>query len=251
MKWRSYPEYKDSGVEWLGELPAHWKILSIKRISRIRYGLSQPPIELIDGIPLIRATNVKSGRISENDMLYVDPADVPQNRDAILSAGDIIVVRSGAYTGDSAIIPEKYVGAIAGYDIVLTPTNGLSSFFSWQLLSPHIRNLQFGFYDLRAAQPHLNAEQLGATLFLAPPIQEQRAIAAFLDRKTMKIDKLIAKKKRLIELLQEKRAALISQAVTKGLDPCVPMKDSGVEWLGKIPVNWDIKRLKYLMICLI
>ena len=83
-------------------------------------------------------------------------------------------------------------------------------------------------------------------LFLVPPVEEQRAIAAFLDRETGRIDALMEKKQRQIELLQEKRAALISHAVTKGLDPTVPMKDSGVEWLGQIPMHWEVKKVKFL-----
>ena len=113
-------QMRDSGVEWLGEIPAHWEVKRLKTIAEIRYGLGQPPKESPDGLPLVRATNVNRGRITEADMLYVDPRDVPPGRRASLSTREIIVVRSGAYTADSAIIPEKYEGAIPGYDMVLT-----------------------------------------------------------------------------------------------------------------------------------
>jgi type I restriction enzyme S subunit len=179
-------------------------------------------------------------------MMYVDPTDIPLNKDVILSKGDIIVVRSGAYTGDSAIIPNEYDGAIAGYDIIVTLLKDFSPFVAWQLLSPHVREFQFELNSLRAAQPHLNAEQLGETLIFVPTIPEQHAIAAFLDRETAKIDALIEKKRRLIGLLEEKRAAIISHSVTKGLDPDAPMKDSGVEWLREIPAGWEVKRLKFI-----
>src|SRR2546423_5263284 len=109
---------KDSGVEWLGEIPAHWEVLPLKRLTKIRYGLGQPPAQLDGGTPLIRATNVKSGVIVDEGMLYVDCIGIPQSRDAILSSGEIIVVRSGAYTGDSAIVSKEYQGSIAGYDMV-------------------------------------------------------------------------------------------------------------------------------------
>jgi type I restriction enzyme S subunit len=225
-------------------IPDLWDMLPIKRISKIRYGLSQPPAESPTGLPLIRATNIKSGKVLIEDMMYVDPTDIPLNKDVILSKGDIIVVRSGAYTGDSAIIPNEYDGAIAGYDIIVTLLKDFSPFVAWQLLSPHVREFQFELNSLRAAQPHLNAEQLGETLIFVPTIPEQHAIAAFLDRETAKIDALIEKKRRLIGLLEEKRAAIISHVVTKGLDPNAPMKDSGVEWLGEIPAGWEVKRLK-------
>ena len=225
-------------------IPDRWDMLPIKRISKIRYGLSQPPAESPTGLPLIRATNIKSGKILIEDMMYVDPTDIPLSKDAILSKGDIIVVRSGAYTGDSAIIPNEYDGAIAGYDIVVTVIRDLSPFVAWQLLSPHVREFQFELNSLRAAQPHLNAEQLGETLIFVPPLPEQHAIAYFLYRETAKIDALIEKKRRLISLLEEKRAAIISQAVTKGLDPDASMKDSGVEWLGGIPTGWNLLQLR-------
>ncbi|MFY7884554.1 MAG: restriction endonuclease subunit S, partial [Dolichospermum sp.] len=175
---------KDSGVEWLGEIPEHWKVLLLKRIANIRYGLGQPPPEILYGTPLIRATNVKSGRIFQKDMIYIDPKQVPESRNAVLAAGEIIVVRSGAYTGDSALIPEEYHGSIAGYDMVTTVKEGSNQFIAWQLLSSEVRYIQFAFHQLRAAQPHLNAEELRGTIITFPPLPEQQKIAQFLDRET-------------------------------------------------------------------
>lgn len=243
MRYRAYPASKDSGVPWLRKVPLSWDAMSLKRFTYVRYGLGQPPPEITDGLPLIRATNIKNGKISEAGMVYIDPQDVPKSRDAFLSEDEIIVVRSGAYTGDSAIVTTRYVGTVAGYDMVVTIRKGYSPYFAWQLLCPHVRDLQFAFNSLRAAQPHLNAEELKETIVVVPPLLEQRAIAAFLDRETTKLDALIAKKGRLIELLQEKRTALISHVVTKGLDPNLPMKDSGVPRLGQVPKHWEIKRL--------
>ncbi len=209
---------KDSGVEWLGKIPAHWQILPLKRIAKIRYGLGQPPAEMDEGIPFVRATNVKSGMIATEGMLYVDPTDIPPGRDAILSEGEIIVVRSGAYTGDSAIIPKEYERAVAGYDMVVTATRGHSSYIAWQLLTREVRDLQFSFYSLRAAQPHLNAEDLSGTLILVPSFTEQLAIATYLDYETAKIDALISRIHEAIEKLKEYSTALISAAVTGKID---------------------------------
>ena len=111
---------KPSGVEWLGDVPAHWEVARIKSIGRIRYGPGQLPRESPTGLSLIRATSVSRGRIVEKDLLRVDPNDVPAGRDAFLCEKEIIVVRSGAYTGDSAIIPKTYAGSVTGYDIALT-----------------------------------------------------------------------------------------------------------------------------------
>ena len=245
-RWKGYTAYKPTAVPWLATIPDHWATLPFKRVASIRYGLGQPPPEMIGGVPLIRAANVDRGAISDKEMMYVDATQLPEGKQATLSAGEIIVVRSGAYTGDSAIVPPSYAGAIAGYDMVAKITVGLGKFFGWQLLSREVQELQFGFVSLRAAQPHLNAEELGTAVVVCPPILEQRQIASFLDRETAKIDALIAKKHRLIELLQEKRTALICQAVTKGLDPRVPMKDSGYDWLGDIPKCWQAARIRYV-----
>ena len=209
---------KDSGVEWLGEIPAHWDSKRLKTISRIRYGLGQPPRESSKGLPLIRATNVTRGRITEKDMVYVDPDDVPIGRDAFLAEGEIIVVRSGAYTADSAIIPKAYDGAVTGYDMVVTVNNALAEFVAVALLCTYVRDAQLVISSMRSAQPHLNAEELGTAVILLPPLPEQRAIAAFLDHETAKIDALIAKVQEAIDHLKELRTALISAAVTGKID---------------------------------
>ena len=207
-----------SGVEWLGEIPAHWEVKRLKNIAEIRYGLGQPPKESSDGLPLVRATNVYRGRITDEDMLYVDPADVPAGRRAFLSTGEIVVVRSGAYTADSAIIPKKFEGAIAGYDMVVTVKGANSEFIATALLCPYLRDAQLVVASTRSAQPHLNAEELGVALILLPPLPEQRAIAAYLDRETARIDELVAKVREAIDHLKELRTALISAAVTGRID---------------------------------
>ena len=209
---------KDSGVEWLGEIPAHWEVRRLKTIAAIRYGLGQPPKESPDGLPLVRATNVNRGHITDAAMLYVDPADVPLGRGAFLSTGEIIVVRSGAYTADSAIIPEKYDGAVAGYDMVVTARATRPEFIAIALLCPYVRDAQLVVASARSAQPHLNAEELGDALILLPPSVQQLAIASFVDRETAKIDALAAKVEEAIARLKEFRIALISAAVTGRID---------------------------------
>ena len=171
-----YPAYKPSGVEWLGDVPENWEKRRLKSISRIRYGLGQPPRELSDGLPLIRATNVDHGRIVEKDLVYVDALDVPKSRDAFLSKKEIIVVRSGAYTADSAIIPEAYEGAVAGYDMIVTVSGAQPEFIAIALLSNYVRDDQLIISSTRSAQPHINAEELGTAVLLLPPLDEQAAI---------------------------------------------------------------------------
>lgn len=154
---------KASGIPWLGEIPEHWEVKRLKSIAKIRYGLGQPPRESETGLPLIRATNVDRGRILEKNLVRVDPADVPKTRNAFLKAGEIIVVRSGALTADSAIIPAEYEGAVAGYDMVVTVIRAQPEFVAMALLCSYVQSDQLVIASMRAAQPHLNAAELGVS----------------------------------------------------------------------------------------
>ena len=207
---------KDSGIDWLGEIPEEWEIRKLKYLGNIKYGLGQPPKLKTDGLPLIRATNVFRGKIDDKDMIYVDPDDIPYDRDPILKENDIIIVRSGAYTADSAIIPKSYEGAVAGYDMVFRASQSSNpQFISYCLLSNYVLNIQLLLHSIRAAQPHLNREELGETLIIHPQkIEEQTAIVQHIETETARIDAQIAKAKKIIELQKEYRTALISEVVT-------------------------------------
>jgi type I restriction enzyme S subunit len=151
-------------------------------------------------------------------LVLVNPDDIPENRIVWLEAGDIIVVRSGAGTGDSSIIPSFYHGSIAGFDMVVRPTRCLPQFLGHVLLSNYVRNSQIDLEKTRAAQPHLNAEELGECFILLPPDVEQKLIASFIDKEIYKFDTLISKTGETSELLKERRTALISAAVTGKID---------------------------------
>ena len=209
---------KSSGVAWLGDIPAHWHLRRLKTIGGIRYGLGQPPRELSNGLPLIRATNVSRGKIVEQDMILVDPEDVPKGRNALLSEHEIIVVRSGAYTADSAIVPSEYIGAVSGYDMVVTVRVGLPEFIALALLSSYVHNDQLVIESMRSAQPHLNAEELGSAVILIPPMPEQADIVEHIQKTTTHLDTAIARARRQIELLKEYRTRLIADVVTGKLD---------------------------------
>lgn len=210
---------KDSGVDWLGEIPSHWESSKLKFLVDIRYGLGQPPKELENGLPIIRATNVERGKIVSKDMVYIDPSDVPPSRNAILKENEIIVVRSGAYTADSAIVTKEYSGAVAGYDMVVTPTSISAQLLAYAFLSHYVLKNQLYLQRMRAAQPHLNAEELGDTLIVYPPSEkEQIEIENYLDDTTKKISETIARTNEQIDLLREYRTALISEAVTGKID---------------------------------
>ncbi len=243
MSFPRYAKYKASGVEWLGEVPAHWEVTRLKRIASIRYGIGEPPAYHINGVPLVRATNVHCGVMTLDGVVFVRPDDIPAQRIVWLEVGDIIVVRSGAYAGDSAIVPPGFPRSIAGFDMVLRCHSAHPAFIQSTLLSYYVKQRQIDVESARAAQPHLNAEELGACIVLLPRPEEQVAIATFLDRETAKIDALVAEQQRLIELLKEKRQAVISHAVTKGLDPTAKRKPSGIEWLGDVPAHWEVAPL--------
>jgi len=209
---------KDSGIEWLGDVPAHWGIVRLKHIASIRYGLSLPPKESDNGLPLIRATNVERGKINSKGLIYVSPTDVPYDRNPVLHVDDIVVVRSGAYTGDSSIITSEYDGAIIGYDMVVSAKRAESNFIAYSLLSDFVLINQIYQCKLRAAQPHINAEELGNCIVTYPSGFEQKKIIIFLNQRTSQIDALIDKVTQSIENLREYRTALISAAVTGKID---------------------------------
>lgn len=208
-------ELKDSGVGWIGKIPVNWKVARLKNLARIRYGLGQPPQEKEDGVPMIRATNIDAGHILEQGLLRVDVDALPHERDPYLAENDIIVVRSGAYTGDSAIIPRKYEGAVAGYDMVVTVKKVEPRFIGYSLLSSYVLDGQLLLMTLRAAQPHLNAEELGSILIVLPKTEnEQQAIALYIENKTRQIDEVQANLSAQISTLEQYRKSLIHECVT-------------------------------------
>ena len=206
---------RDSGIEWIGEIPEHWEVKRLKFISSIKYGLGQPPREKENGLPLIRATNVERGEIVTKDLIRVDPNDIPYERDPVLKAGDIIVVRSGAYTADSAIVTQEYEGSIAGYDMVVRASKQIiAKYLGFCLLAKYVLFDQLYPLRLRAAQPHLNAEELGDTLILIPPFKEQQEIILHLEVLGEEQKNITAITRKEIKLLNELKQLTIANAVT-------------------------------------
>ena len=209
---------RPSGIDWLGDIPAHWDVKPLKHCSNIRYGIGEPPEYHDKGTPLIRATNIRSGKISSVGLVLVDPKDIPSNRIVWLKAGDIVVVRSGATTGDSSIISSEYANSIAGFDMVVSPIRCMPEYLGFALLSNYLKTNQIEIETTRAAQPHLNAEELGNCFVILPSISEQEKIVTFISSKLTKFDALVLKAKQTVTLLKERRTALISAAVTGKID---------------------------------
>jgi type I restriction enzyme, S subunit len=155
--------------------PKGWNIKPLSDFeAQVRYGLGQPPKASTTGVALIRATNISRGTISPKNMIYVDPQDVPPGRNAFLKEDEVLVVRSGAYTGDIAQVTKEWDGCVAGYDLVITPGRYLTGeFVEAYLLMPFIQKGYFYNLKARAGQPHLNAAQVAATPFIDVPIDLQ------------------------------------------------------------------------------
>lgn len=240
-KYKTYPEYKDSGVEWLGEVPSHWEILSAKRMFQ---SVRTPAYKSDEQL----AASQKYGVIPQSLMMQLNESKVmlalkgTESFRHVEANNFVISLRSF----EGGIEYSQYTGCVSPAYTVLKNSKPISYCYYRYLLKcmPFIAALQSSTDSLRDGKS-INYEQFSALSLPLSSVQEQNVIAAFLDHETAKIDNLIEKQQRLIELLKEKRQAVISHAVTKGLNPDVPMKDSGVEWLGEVPAHWDICLLKY------
>jgi type I restriction enzyme S subunit len=226
-KWKPYPDYKDSGVEWLGEIPAHWEV---KRLKYVSYCLDGQRIPL----------NSEQRSAMQGDYPYWGANCIIDNVNRWLFNEELILLgEDGAPFFDSTKEVAFFVSGkiwVNNHAHVLRPKKDIYARF----LAYTLNMVDYRAFIDGSTRDKLTQNDMNIIPIQYPSYSEQCAIAAFLDYETARNNALIAKKERLIELLQEKRAALISHAVTKGLDPTVPMKDSGVEWLGEIPVHWEV-----------
>jgi type I restriction enzyme S subunit len=244
MSFPRYPKYKDSGVEWLGQVPEHWRSGSIRWLAR-RYAGGTPDKSNLSfwengTVPWINSGAVNDRLISEPSA-YITQEALDKSSARWTPAGALVMALAGqgktkgmvAQLGIRATCNQSMAAIIPGDELN-------ARFLFWWLESNYenIRNLAGG--DLRDG---LNLELVGNIKCPLPSNPEQIRIAEFLDQETAKIDALVAEQERLIALLREKRQAVISHAVTKGLNSKAPMKPSGIEWLGDVPTHWEVKAL--------
>ena len=253
MSFPKYPEYKDSGVEWLGEVPVHWAVQRLKwSTASCRNGVwGDEPKGDENDILCIRVADFDRPRmrVSLSKPTYRN-VTVNERKGRLVHPGDLLLEKSGG--GE-----KQPVGFVVLYDDgdPAVCSNFVARIELSEGMSPSFwRYVHAAGYAVRLNVPSIKQtsgiQNLDQKSYLDeqgafPPADEQIRIAAFLDHQTKKIDTLIAEQRRLIELLKEKRQAVISHAVTKGLDPNVPMKDSGVEWLGEVPAHWSVVKVKH------
>lgn len=245
---RPYPAYKDSGVEWLGEVPEGWEVVPLKRRFNVVLGkMLQPECRNPEDTeqPYLRAANIQWGRADLSDVkkMWMSPSEMAS---LALQSGDLLVSEGGD-VGRSAIWQGELSECFIQNSVNRVRPIGEDStkfLFFWMVA---IKDR--GYVDVlcnKSTIAHFTAEKLEAVPIPLPPLPEQQAIARFLDKEVAKIDALVAEQRRLIALLAEKRQAVISHAVTKGLNPATPLKPSGIDWLGDIPEGWEVVRLKHL-----
>ncbi|MDP8212446.1 MAG: restriction endonuclease subunit S [Candidatus Zapsychrus exili] len=241
---KRYQKYKDSGIEWVGDTPEHWDVKKLKRIANLVTGATP--------------TMKDEDNYSNQGLMWIKPDNLSE-----FSA----ICKTKAYLSDKG---EKAIRKISSRMPLVCCIGGIGKFgFTEEPAATNQQinavifdktiNIRFGLYLTSVSSqewkslsntnvvPILNSTRQGLISYSIPPFEEQKSIAEYLDCKTSKIDDLIAKKECMTELLKEERTAIINNAVTKGLDPDVEMKDSGIEWLGEIPKHWEIKNLKYLV----
>jgi len=246
-----YAEYKGSGVAWLGEVPGHWSVVPLGTLSTsIQTGPfgSQLHSEdyLDDETPVINPSNIQNGKLIADTSCTVSPQIVERLSEHKLAAGDIVFARRGEM-GRCAMVGASEEGWLCGTGSlnVRLSDKALPEFVSKFLGTPHVKEL-LKLESVGSTMDNLNTAILSRVRVPIPSIEEQSAIAAFLDRETGKIDTLIAEQEKLLTLLAEKRQAAISHAVTRGLNPNATMKDSGVPWLGEVPAHWEVVPIKHL-----
>ena len=221
-KYAAYPEYKDSGIEWLGDIPSVWKLCRLKFMATIKNGQDYKAVQADEGYPVMGS----GGQFTYASEFMYDRESVLLGRKGTIDKP--LYINEPFWTVDTMYYTEVNKDIHVKYLHYLALT------------------IQFGRYSTNTALPSMTQEHLGNFTFAIPDNETDREqIANFLDYETAKIDTLIDKQQQLIKLLKEKRQAVISHAVTKGLNPKAAMCDSGVEWLGEVPEHWDVAKVKY------
>lgn len=242
MNLKPYPKYKDSGIKWLGEIPEEWEVRKLGYHAEMTVPMRDKPPVFDGDIPWIRIEDF------DGKYIYDSKSDQRVSKKIIRSMNlkvypvGTVLCSCSCNMGATAIVSSPLISNQTFIGIV--PRSNISSEFLYYLMNASSERLQY--LGSGAIQQYLSKENFKNLKLALPPLQDQTAIANFLDQKITRIDELIKKNEKLSELLKEKRQAVISHAVTKGLDPDARMKDSGIGWIGEIPENWEVKKLKWI-----
>ncbi|WP_413501506.1 restriction endonuclease subunit S [Psychrobacter maritimus] len=246
-KYQRYEEYKDSGVEWLGKVPSHWDIKPLKYLCTYNDDVLPDSTSKVFELEYVDIGSVSSteGITNTENMVF---KDAPSRAKRIVQDGDVIVSTVRTYLEAIAPInnPPQNMIVSTGFAVIRPNEYLCKGYAAYCLRAKGFIN-EVVSLSVGVSYPAINATDLVGIKIPSLPFNEQAQIANFLDHETAKIDTLIEKQQTLIQLLKEKRQAVISHAVTKGLNPNAPMKDSGVEWLGEVPEHWNIVKLSYRM----
>ncbi|WP_036146045.1 restriction endonuclease subunit S [Maribacter sp. Hel_I_7] len=250
---KGYETYKDSGVEWIGEIPASWKLKRIKHTTYVKgrigwKGLrSDEFLEKSDSY-VVTGTDFKNGIVKWNTCYQVPKDRYDEDPFIQLKEDDLLITKDGTI-GKIAVVKDmpKIATLNSGVFVTRPKTDDYTSEYLYWVLESDVFKSFYDYNKSGSTIQHLYQNVFNEFKFTCPALEEQRSIINYLDQKTIQIDRLIAKKEQLIQLLEEERTVIINQAVTKGLDSTVPMKDSGIVWLGEIPEHWEVKPLKYLV----
>ena len=256
MSFPKYEKYKDSGVEWIGPVPKHWdqKWLSLLAEESNHsfvdgpFGSDLKTGDYLDsGIPLIQLNNIRDGKHLLSNLKFISKSKRDQLLRHTTKDGDVVIAKMADPVARAAVVSDVFPEYVIVADCVkMTPNLELVdlNFLIWSVNSDSVR-ISAELASSGTTRIRINLGQIKKLKIPYPSLSEQTQIAHFLDYETARIDALIAEQERLIALLKEKRQAVISHAVTKGCDRAVPMKDSGVEWLGEVPEHWKITKLKH------
>ena len=244
---KQYDSYKDSGVEWIGKIPSHWEVVPLKRKMRIIRGGSPRPIEKYlsnNGYNWIKiGDTIKGDKYIRSTSQKIKTEGLSATR--LVRRGDLILSNSMSF-GEPYII-ELEEGCIHDGWLSLSHLNDVDKEFLYYTLLSDLCKKQFESSVDGGVVKNLNIDKAGYAIIFIPPISEQRSLVSYLDEKCGKIDKAIATQEKRVELLKELRQNIITQAVTCGINPDAPLKDSGVEWIGEVPEHWKVCRIKNVL----